>query len=165
MDSAEPSHNFTVSGRRRNATKTGKNRSESLCAGLWVPCRVFKPWFGAALGPNPIRNRRFPAGILKFFRPCRVDCFIRRAGAIVGNGGQTNAITWSVSRIPDLPCYAIVLPGRKSRFRAGCLANSSRAPLKIGPPAGLRPILKFSCLQSGRKAARKPDFRLGSAIA
>ena len=30
-----------VSDRRRNTPKSGQNRSESLCAGLWAPCRVF----------------------------------------------------------------------------------------------------------------------------
>ena len=55
------------SDRRRNTPKSGHNRSESLCAGLWAPCRVFWAWFGPALGPNPARNRRFPAGSLKVF--------------------------------------------------------------------------------------------------
>ena len=33
-------------------------------------------------------------------------------------------------------CYAIVLPGRKSGFRAGFRPDSSRESIKIGPPAG-----------------------------
>ncbi len=33
-------------------------------------------------------------------------------------------------------CYAIVLPGRTSGFRAGFRPESSRESLKIGPPAG-----------------------------
>ncbi len=41
--------------------------SLSLRAGLWVPCRIFWVWFGPALGPNPDRNRRFPAGSLEVF--------------------------------------------------------------------------------------------------
>ncbi len=32
--------------RRRNTTKSGQNRSESLCAGLSVPCRILG--FGVA---------------------------------------------------------------------------------------------------------------------
>jgi hypothetical protein len=47
--------------------KSGQNRSESLCAGLWAPCRVFWVWFGLALGTIPARNRRFLAGLLKVF--------------------------------------------------------------------------------------------------
>ncbi len=38
----------------------------------------------------------------------------------------------------DTLCYAIVLPGWKSGFRAGFRSESSRESLKIGPPAGLR---------------------------
>ncbi len=36
-------------------------------------------------------------------------------------------------------CYTIVLPGRKSVFRAGFRTDSSGERLKIGPPAGRRP--------------------------
>ncbi len=61
------SHSLQVSDRRRNTTKSGQNRSESLCAGLGAPCRLFWAWFGFALGPSPGRNRRFPAGSLKVF--------------------------------------------------------------------------------------------------
>ena len=65
--------------------------------------------------------------------------------------------------------YAIVLPGRKSGFRAGFRLDSNRENIKIGPPAGLRPaegpILMFSRLESGRNPARKPDFQPGSSIA
>ncbi len=48
--------------RRRNTTKSGQNRSESLGAGLWVPCRLFWAWFGA-------RKRRFPARSVKMCGP------------------------------------------------------------------------------------------------
>jgi hypothetical protein len=61
------SHRLKVSGRRRNTSKSGHNRSESLCAGFWAPCRIFWAWFGFASGPNPVRNRRFPAGSLNIF--------------------------------------------------------------------------------------------------
>ncbi len=46
--SAELSHSLKFSDRRRNTRKSGQNRSESLCAGLWSPCRVFWAWFGPA---------------------------------------------------------------------------------------------------------------------
>ncbi len=64
-------------------------------------------------------------------------------------------------------CDAIVLPGRKSVFRAGCRPDSNRKSFKIGPPAGRRPapIVKLSRLESGRNPARKPDFWPGSTIA
>ena len=66
-DSAELSHSFQVLNPGRNTPKSAQNRLESLCAGLWVPCRIFWAWFGPALGPNPARNRRFSAGSLKVF--------------------------------------------------------------------------------------------------
>jgi hypothetical protein len=68
-NSAELSHSFKVLERRRNTPKAGQNRSESLCAGLWAPCRVFWAWFGPALGPIPVRNRRFSAGSVKLWGP------------------------------------------------------------------------------------------------
>ncbi len=40
--SAELSHSGQVSNRRRNSPKSGQNRPESLCTGLWAPCRVFR---------------------------------------------------------------------------------------------------------------------------
>ncbi len=58
---------LTVSDRRRNTLTSAQNRSESLCAGLWAPCRVFWAWFGVALRLIPVRNRRYPAGSLKVF--------------------------------------------------------------------------------------------------
>ncbi len=59
---AELSHSFKVSDRRL------QKRSESLRAGLWVPCRVFWDGFGPALGPNSIRNPRFRPDPQKFSR-------------------------------------------------------------------------------------------------
>ena len=56
LGSAELSHSLKVSDRRRNTPKSAQNRSESLCVGLWVPCRIFWAWFDPALGPNPARN-------------------------------------------------------------------------------------------------------------
>ncbi len=63
--SAELAHSLQVWDRPRNTPKRVQNRSESLCAGWWAPCRVFGTGFGPALGSNPARNRRFPAGSLK----------------------------------------------------------------------------------------------------
>ncbi len=75
----------------------------------------------------------------------------------------------SFSRKQPFLCYAIVFLGRQSGLRAGFRPDSSKGDIKIRPPDGLRPagepILKLSQVESGRKPARKPDFRLGSTIA
>jgi hypothetical protein len=59
-------------------------------------------------------------------------------------------------------CHAIVLPARKSVFRAGSRPNSNRERLKIGPPAGFRPaggpILRSSRLESDRNRSGSPMF-------
>ncbi len=65
MGSAELSHSLKVSGRRRSTPKSAQNRLESLCAGLWVPRRIFWVWLGTASGPNSFGNQRFPAGSLE----------------------------------------------------------------------------------------------------
>ena len=113
-----------------NTPKPVRNRSESVCAGLWAPCRIFWAWFGPALGPNPARKRRFPARSLKVF------------GALLAQPSPD----------PCTRCYAIVLPGRKSGFRAGFRPDSNRESLKIGPPSGRRPaggpMLKLSRFRS-----------------
>ncbi len=54
-------------------------------------------------------------------------------------------------------CYAIVLPGRQSAFRAGFWPDCYRESIEIGPPAGRR--------QSGQNPARKADLQPGSTIA
>ncbi len=71
-----------------------------------VPCRMFGAWFGPAVGPNPVRNRRFPAGFLQVFEAglaqpslvplsrspeiiCVHSCSVFQAGA-VGNGPGPN---------------------------------------------------------------------------
>jgi hypothetical protein len=64
------SHLTVQKDRHRNTPKSAHNRSESLCAGLRVPCRIVWAWFGPALGPNPVRNRRFPAGSFRDFGAC-----------------------------------------------------------------------------------------------
>ncbi len=65
--SAELCNSLIFSDRRRNTPKSAHNRSESWCAGLWVPCRIFWVWFGLALDPNPARTRRISAGSLQVF--------------------------------------------------------------------------------------------------
>ncbi len=66
-------------------------------------------------------------------------------------------------------CKAIVLPGRKSDFRAGFGPDCYRESTEIGPPAGRRPaggqISVFSRLQSSQNPARKVDFQPRSTIA
>ncbi len=54
---------FAVS-KFRIVVETGQNRSESLCVDLRAQYGIFWAWFGPALGPNPPRNRIFPAGSL-----------------------------------------------------------------------------------------------------
>ncbi len=56
------SHSLKVLDRGRNTPKPVRNRSESIRAASRAPCRIFRAWFGPALGPNLGRNRRFPAG-------------------------------------------------------------------------------------------------------
>ncbi len=67
----------------------------------------------------------------------------------------------------------IMLPGRKSGFRAGFRSDSNRESLKIASPAGHLPLAfgqqegrfgKLTRLEYGRNPARKPDFRPGSNI-
>ncbi len=64
--SAELYHSLKVSDRGQNLPKLAQNGSESLCAAWWAPCRIFWARFGTAPGPNPIRNRRYQAGVLQF---------------------------------------------------------------------------------------------------
>jgi hypothetical protein len=81
-------------------TEIGQNHSESLCAALWVPCRICWAWFGPALGPNPARNRRFPAGSLKVVRDLLAQ---PRPGAVDVTriwGGLPNSI-------PDRPDFLV----------------------------------------------------------
>ncbi len=132
-DSAQLSRNFNVYVRRRNTRKSGQHRSDSLCAGLRVQCRVFWVWFGPPLGQNPARNRRFPAGSLEVFGALSAQlrqvsglisvdsCTFFRAGA-VGNGpgpnfGQKpfpNRPNLKPRLFPDILRCSIELPGRKS---------------------------------------------------
>ncbi len=65
--SAELSHNFKVSVCRRSTPKSGQNRTELLCAGLWASCRVFWAWCGFDSGPNPGSKSEISGRILKVF--------------------------------------------------------------------------------------------------
>ncbi len=66
-------------------------------------------------------------------------------------------------------CYAIVLPGRKSAFRAGIWPDCYRGSTEIGRPAGRPPaggpISVFSRQQSSQNPAQKADIRPGSIVA
>ncbi len=121
--SAELSHSSKVSDRRRNTLKLAQNRSDSLCDGLWVPCRVFWAWFGPALGSNPARNRRFPARSFKVF------------GAILAQ--PSCGALESVSRVNFVDLCSI--------FQAGALGNGpgpnfGRKPTQNQPQTDPKPI-------------------------
>ncbi len=65
-------------------------------------------------------------------------------------------------------CYAKVLLGLQSSFRAGFRPDSDGEDVSMDSPAGLRPagvpILMISQLESGRDPVWKPDFRPGSIM-
>ncbi len=105
MRNIKSSHNLEVSDCRRNAPKWAQNRSESLCAGLWVPCRMCWAWFGPALGPNPARNPRFPAGSSKVFGALCSSAEMR---------SETSTLTPFVVRAPGTRWSAIYGCGYKS---------------------------------------------------
>ncbi len=50
-DLVELSRSFKVLDRGRNTQKPVRNRSESVCAGLWAPRRGFLAWFRFVRGP------------------------------------------------------------------------------------------------------------------
>ncbi len=59
-------------------------------------------------------------------------------------------------------CYAVLLPGWKSGFRAGFHQDSGRENIKIGSPAGLwpaaGPILMFAHLESDPRSGSESRF-------
>ncbi len=145
-----------------------QNRSESLCAGLWAPCRVFWAWFGPALGPIPVRSRRFPAGSFKVLWVRRVypgrrqagwvltrRCFVARAAeslefGIACPGGY---MRWHLSDRTYLQCSQKLLlffcGGVKTGNRRFWVASRPNpAPGGLGKaPAGAPPDLhRFSAL-------------------
>ncbi len=69
-------------------------------------------------------------------------------------------------------CYALVLPGRKSAFRAGIWPDCYREITEIGSPAGLRPKSgpegrfpgrKHYCVTSNTKVPTQPNHDLPKA--
>jgi hypothetical protein len=89
-------------------------RSESMCAGLWVPCRISWVWFGPALGQNPARNRRFSARSLKVF------------GAMFAQPSS------GAARQP--PIWSDEVPTSASRGRAA--QRTGLGPLRVRAPLG-----------------------------
>ncbi len=102
-------------------------------------------------GPIPCSTR--PRGRLGFPTPHQYGC------PIAGVPGIADSYTL---------CYALVLPGRKSGFRAGFRPDSMLEDIKIGPSVGRRPpggtILRLSRIESDRNPFRKADLRPGSII-
>ncbi len=96
------------------------------------------------------------------------------SGSQIGLPGGFRPDSFSREKIQkhknDIICYAIVLLGRTSGFRAGNRPDSNR-----GTPAGLRPeradfelspiTIRPKSGPEARLPARKPDFRHGSNIA
>ncbi len=66
VDMTELSHFLKVSDRRRSTPKSGQNHSESLCAGLRAPCRVFGACSGLAVARLEIEDPR-PGPSLRVF--------------------------------------------------------------------------------------------------
>ncbi len=119
--SAERSHSLKVSDRRRNTTRSGQNRSESSGAGLWVPCRVFWTWFGAACRSKSSSKSK----ISKISGRCSAE---PTAG---GHEKGWRGSQWRVAALlrPALPCTEVVPDTRayprlhNSVFRAGNRAS------------------------------------------
>jgi hypothetical protein len=86
----------------------------------------------------------------------RLPCFSGappRGRVHAGTNGDGSAV----------PCFAIMLPARKSGFRAGFRPASIRESFKIWPPAGRRPAGGFPCWgrrRSDRKSYLQSDRRL-----
>ncbi len=65
--------------------------------------------------------------------------FILEQGRLIGSrGGIMSRPGGYCSGVVTL-CYAIVIPSRKSVFRAGLWPDCYRESIEIGPPTGLRP--------------------------
>jgi hypothetical protein len=146
-----PDFGRTATGK---ASKSAQHRSESLCAGLWAPCRIFwagfGPAFGPASGPNPARNRRFLAGSLKVFgaltaQPSFSNA-LRPVNPPLRDRGVSRYDSRSHGRAPDCPHFTLCR-GRKVGFRAGFRPDSSGKRIKIGIP-------------TGPKAGRRVDFEV-----
>ncbi len=94
-------------------------------------------------------------------------------GALAGSTVMLLTFPWSVqqhaiAKAVHTLCCEIVLPGRKSGFRAGFWPDSYRESLKIGLPAGLRPagelVLRAFPIRIQPQSGPKLGFRPGSII-
>ena len=112
--------------------------------------------FSAKLGPRPLRSTEFIAQ--------------RRLKQEPAPSTKSKAISWQFGILDTLGygnrlttlCYAIVLPGRKSAFRAGFWQDCYLESTDIGPPAGRRadfgavPVaVRPKSVPEGRFTARK----------
>ncbi len=87
-----------------------QNISESLCAGLWVPCLICWGWFGLALGQS-VSKSKIPGQILNLASLGRglaaapFDMFsaIRIPGGIRGSGSPPREKTGGVQGAGALP--------------------------------------------------------------
>jgi hypothetical protein len=96
--SAELSHSLKVSDLRRNTPKSAQTRSESLCAGLWVPCRIFLAWLrpawgGPDLGP---KSRIFGRILEHVPGPCSLG---RAGGQEKAFQGAKKSLRWGTKRV------------------------------------------------------------------
>ncbi len=131
-------HTFIAQARPPEPLRTQFLRSSSLAyLGEWTTTRVL--------------TRVSPIGPFPKLPPARRRQFCERRstqGAAVNWGGLGRAIS--------ALGYTIVLPGRKSGFRAGFRPYSNMENIKIGPLAGRRlaggPILRLSLLESWPKS-------------
>jgi hypothetical protein len=154
---AELSHNRD----RRNAPRWAQNRSESLCAGSWVPCRICWAWFGPALGPNPARKRRFPTRSSKVFgalvaqpRESLGGCRLPRPPALpMGNSHPPDPPRWGGQPPPKTPWGEGGGAGRQPH-----LANQPRFR-RVGPPGGMAKLGPGSVADwGGQRFINRGDF-------
>jgi hypothetical protein len=100
-----------VSDRRRNTTKSGNDRSESLCAGLLSPCRIFWAWFGLSFRPKSGSKSKISGRILKSVRGprllSRVDSTPRQPGATSPRGCPSAAAGCASYRAHTATCSSI----------------------------------------------------------
>ncbi len=138
--SAAPSLCLRVLDRRVIRPKSGQNRSESLYAGLWAPCRVLWVSFGPALGLIPVRYRSF-------------------RGPLGSAESSLNLKAFGHSRRPRLEAAGLQgwsrLGRRKPTFARVVLFSARVTWLSLWHPARLQ-----GCRQ---QAARLQDARLQAA--
>ncbi len=66
-------------------------------------------------------------------------CTSNSQRVFVGSNFGRDSILSLLLRPPQTLCYAIMLPGRRSAFRAKFWQDCCRKRTEISPPAGLRP--------------------------